>query len=226
MTGEFLGQLKDGNGNVLVNSNLRGMVFGEANTTANTETLYITSSPAGAASGVFAAISVNTGGAGPDFALRASSGAATVSPGQSATFSLTATPVGDFRGAFSFSCAATAGVTCSIGPTSVDVTTGAATVTLTATAAASSQSLVVIGFVFPGVLLAALCFAGRGRSHSWRANSVSMIALAAATFGIVATIGCGSYSRMMRPAGGTASIVVTATAGSVSHTSTLALTLQ
>ena len=222
--GEFIGQLKDGNGNVIANSNLRGMVFGEANTTADPNTLYITSSPAGATSGVFAAISVNNGGAGPDFSLSASPGAASVSPGQSTMFSLTATPVADFRGAFSFSCTATAGVTCSVGQATVDVMTGAATVTLTATAAASSQSMAVMSFTFPCVLLAGLCFARRGRSL--RANGVSMIALAAAAFGIVATIGCGSYSRMMRPAGGTASIVVTATAGSVSHTSALVLTVQ
>jgi hypothetical protein len=52
------------------------------------------------------------------------------------------------------------------------------------------------------------------------------LSLAAATFGIVAAIGCGSHSRMMRPAGETASIVMTAAAGSVSHTSTLDLTVQ
>ena len=71
-----------------------------------------------------------------------------------------------------------------------------------------------------------LCLPERDHFDRVRGWAVSMIALAAATFGSVATIGCGSYSRRMRPARGTASIVVTATAGSVSHTSTLALTLQ
>jgi hypothetical protein len=219
MNGEFLGQLKDGNGNVIVNSTLRGMTFGEANTT-HADTLFITSSPSGGSAGVFAAIAVNTGGAGPDFTLRASPNSGTVSLGQSTAFSLTATPVADFRGAFSFSCAATAGVTCTIGQSTIDATSGAATVTLTATAGASSQPMAVAGAIFPGLLLAGICVAERKRVRGW------MIVLGIATLGMVSMTACGGYGRMMQPTSRMASIVVTVTAGSVSHTSTLSVTVQ
>ncbi|HEY1896179.1 MAG TPA: TIGR03118 family protein [Terracidiphilus sp.] len=118
-TGQFLGSLKDGNGNVIVNLNLHGLVFG-AESPGDADTLYLTAELAAGVDGVFGAISVNTGSAGPDFSLNASSNSATVMAGQSATFMLTATPIADFRGIFSFSCAAPAGVTCTIGQTTVD----------------------------------------------------------------------------------------------------------
>lgn len=224
-TGEFLGQLKDGNGNVIVNLNLHGMVFGQP-TMGDPDTLYITSSLAGGTNGVFAAISVNPGGAGPDFSLSSSPGSATISPGQSTMFSITATPVGDFRGAFSFSCNAGSAATCVVGQTTVDAATGAASVTVTATAAASTQSMALTGLMFPGLIMAGLCLVARRRSRSWQANCARMIALAVATLAIATTAGCGGSGRMMRPPATTSSIVVTATAGQVSHTSTFTLTVQ
>ena len=230
-TGDFLGALKDGNGNVIVNLALHGLVFGEGNT-GDPDTLYLTAGQAGGLNGVFGAVSVNTGGSAPDFSLTASPGSATVAAGQSARFSLTATPIAEFRGVFSFTCTAPAGITCSVGPSSVDASTGTSKVTLTATTPVSGISAQAAGFAFPSFLLAVIGLFGRtrrgGKEKRYQSTRVSFgfIVLAGVALGLAGTVGCGSGKPMRQPTGETASIVVTATSGSVSHIMVLSVTVQ
>jgi len=216
---------------VIVNLALHGLVFGEGNT-GDPDTLYLTAGQAGGLNGVFGAVSVNTGGSAPDFSLTASPGSATVAAGQSARFSLTATPIAEFRGVFSFTCTAPAGITCSVGPSSVDASTGTAKVTLTATTPVAGISAQAAGFAFPSFLLAVIGLFGRtlrgGREKRNQSTSVSFgfMVLAGVALGLAGTVGCGSGKPMRQSTGETASIVVTATSGAVSHIMVLSVTVQ
>lgn len=231
-SGRFLGSLEQGNGNAIVDFGLHGMVFGDG-VTGDQNTLYIATGLAGGTGGVFGAISVNAGGATPDFSLHASGSTATVAPGQSANFSLTATPVGDFRGLFAWSCDAPTGITCTVGNNSVNQVTGAATVMLTVTPSATGQFVSAAGLAFPGFLVAGMGIWGRmrrGRKQlvgSFKGSNFWMIAIAASGLGLFGMMGCGSaYNAMPTPTGGTASITVTASSASISHSTTLTLTVQ
>jgi uncharacterized protein (TIGR03118 family) len=227
-TGEFLGSLKDGNGNVIVNLNLHGMVFG-AESPGDPDTLYLTAGLAAGVDGVFGAISVNTGSAGPDFSFNASPSSATVMAGQSATFMLTATPIADFRGVFSFSCAAPAGVTCTVGQAAVNQGTGAASVTLTVATSASAHTALMAGLALPTFLFGGLGLWRRKRQvlvPRARRFSAWVIVLAALVVGLAGLVGCGSKGPMAQSSAGPISVMVTATSGSLSHTTTLSLTVQ
>jgi uncharacterized protein (TIGR03118 family) len=231
-TGEFLGALKDGNGNVIVNLALHGLVFGEGNT-GDPDMLYFTAGMAGGLNGVFGAVSVNTGGGAPDFSLTAAPRSVTVVAGQSARFSLTATPIAEFRGVFSFTCTAPTGVTCSVGTSSVDTSTGAAKVTVTTTTPDTGISAqVAAGFAFPSFLLGGFgLFVRKLRGGKEKRNQSTKIifgfpALACVAIGLAGMAGCGSGKPMQQSTGDTASIAVTATSGSVSHSMVLTVTVQ
>jgi uncharacterized protein (TIGR03118 family) len=233
-TGNLIDLLNDANGNAIVNLNLHGMVFGTS-ATGDPDTLYLTAGLAGAIDGLFASINVSSDAAPQDFSLAALPDSRTVAPGQAVTFVLTATPMGNFRSSFSFSCQAPTGISCSIGPVSVLQATGAASVTIMATRAVSTQSVSVAALTFPCFLLAGIGAIGRYRLRGKRKDAsrrrgpgpwriLSIAALCAAWF---TATGCGSSSRaMQQPPPQTESIVVTATAGSITHTSTLSLILQ
>lgn len=221
-TGQFLGSLKDGNGNAIVNSQLHSMIFADGNA-GETGSLYITSAGAGGNNGVFSVIAVNTTGVGPDFSLSASSSSVTVSPGQSATFSVTAAPIARFRGVFSFSCNVPAGATCTVGSPSVDPATGSATVTATVAASPGAHPSAMAAFFFPGILLAAVGIRKRrlcGFLFPGTAIGLLVVLLAGIT-------GCGSSggSINVRPPS-PQTLIITATAGAVSHSTTLTLSVQ
>jgi uncharacterized protein (TIGR03118 family) len=221
-TGQFLGSLKDGNGNPISDPELHSMVFGDTNAGA-ADTLFLTAGLRGGNDGVFASIAVNNSGAGPDFSLTAPSSSVNVMPGQTANFSVTATPVGNFRGLFSFGCTAPAALSCSVGPPSVDPATGAATVAVEATASPTTASSSMAMLALPGILLA-----GLGRRRFRRGVSLFVVLVIGALVLTVAGVtGCGSNggsSVISQPT--MRSFSVTATSGSVSHTTVLTLNVQ
>ena len=229
VTGQWMGQLRDGNGNALVNLDLHGMTFGSSGT-GDQDTLYVTAGLGGGLNGLFAAISENTG-RGPDFTLTASPAGATLSGGKPATFSVTAAPVGNFRGIFSFSCSAPSSVTCTLGGASIDAATGAATTTLTVAAsplvqAARSGSPVFALLCLAGLGCWRLRLSGNGNSGRRSEALLLLFGLTLAGFCAVGLSGCGSA---MKPAPATptsASVVITASTGPLSHSTTLTLALQ
>ncbi len=178
--------------------------------------------PALAASGLFASVSVNTAGTHPDFTLSPPSASATVAPGQTANFTLMATPVANFRRAFSFACNASAAVTCTVGSPSVDAVTGSATVGVTATASSAAASTPMAALALPGVLLAGLGLWRRRRATILLAVGIAMLTFAVA--GISGCGGSGGSSKQRRPV--TQTLSVTANAGAVSHTTVLTLNEQ
>jgi uncharacterized protein (TIGR03118 family) len=220
VTGAFLGQLKDGNGNAIVNPDLHGMVFGDG-VAGERNTLYIASGLSGAS--LFGAISDNTGGVAPDFTLTASPSAADVHQGEAATFTLTATPAGSLRGLFTFSCISPSGTTCSVGSTAVDATTGAARVSIeTSTSPAGLTQFAAIGL--PGIFVGIGLLRRKQRSHRRSAIFASIFVFTALFFGLLGMVACGGtqISNSTR----TFPIVVTANTQSISHSTTLTLTVR
>ncbi len=224
VTGALVGQLKDGNGNPIVNPDLHGMVFGDG-VEGDRDTLYITAGLSGAS--VFAAISDNTGGAAPDFTLTASSSAATLHQGEAATFAVTATPAGTFRGLFSFSCVAPAGASCTVGSTTVDVVSGAASTSIAISASSTAQLTQAAAIGFPGLLFAWFGLLSRNpRRHSRFTKLTSgILALSALALGLAGIIACGG-STPTSTSTVTVPIVVTANTGSISHSTTFTLSVR
>ena len=222
----FVDRLKDGNGNTIINLDLHGMVFGDG-AAGDRNTLYIAAGLSGAGTGVFGAIADNTGGAAPDFALTASPSTATVHQGEDATFAVTATPVGNFRGLFSFSCVSPAGATCTVGTTTVDAATGAARVSIGISTSSTAQMTQIAALGLPGAFFVWFSL----RSRNWRSrNRVTALALRvvvlfALALGLIGVIACGG-SKPIATSTQSLPVVVTANSGAISHSTTLTLTVR
>jgi uncharacterized protein (TIGR03118 family) len=226
-TGNVLGQLKDQTGAVITNASLWALVFG-AGGTGDTNTLYFTAGLANEGHGLFGAITAATVATG-DYSLQASPTSATVSAGGSTSFTLTLTPANGFNSTVTLSCTAPTGITCTLNPTTITPGAGAPTSMLTATTSSTVQHygrLGVMGTLFTGLGLFGCLFASvrtsRRRLFTLVLGGVAGLLILGTT--LVST-GCGgsSNSQMNR---GTASILVTATSGALSHTTTINLTVQ
>jgi uncharacterized protein (TIGR03118 family) len=227
--GNFLGQLQDQTGAAIVNGSLWALVFG-AGGTGDPNTLYFTAGLANEGHGLFGALAASAGGTG-DFSLAASPQSGTVSAGGSMNFTLTVTPASGFSNLVSFSCAAPSGITCTFNPASVTPAGGAVMTTLTATAAPPSTTHPYVAFKRMGMAFTGLgmfgCFlAGAGASRR-RLFSLLLAAFASLLIAgtLLASTGCGSSSNSQMNLG-TASIVVTAQSGSLTHMTTINLTVQ
>lgn len=224
-TGDRLGQLKDQTGATIVNGSLWALVFG-AGGTSDTNTLYFTAGLADEGHGLFGAITA-AAAASLDYSLTATPQNATVAAGESANFTLTITPANGFNSTVTLSCVAPTSVTCTLNPTTVTPGAGAVTSMLTATASTSVQhygQLKVMGTLLAGVGLFGCFFAGAGRSRRGLYSLLlSGFASTLIAGSLLASTGCGGSSQANR---GTASILVTATSGALSHTTTINLTVQ
>jgi uncharacterized protein (TIGR03118 family) len=178
-----------------------------------------------------AGVTINIANA--DFSLGAAPSTATVIAGQSTQFQLTVTPAGGFANPVTFSCSPITGITCTFSPATVTPATGAATTALTVTTSASvpRYGFLVVGLAGPGGLLVALALFLLAMLHGGKVRNarVSMLT-AAASLAIVALLvtlgGCGGYGSGMPPNRGTASVVVTAQSGTISHTSVVSVTVE
>lgn len=225
VNGNAVGQLRDQTGASITNASLWALVFG-AGGTGDTNTLYFTAGLANEGHGLFGAI---TAAVAPtlDYSLTAAPQNATVAAGGSATFRLTITPANGFASTVTLLCAAPTGVMCMLNPTTVTPTGGAVTSTLTATTSRSGPygRLKVMGTLLVGVGLFSCFLTGSGRWN--RGPYALLLAGFASTLiagSLLASTGCGYGNSQGNR--GTASIVVTATSGSLSHTSTMNLTVQ
>ncbi len=177
------------------------------------------------------AITINI--ANPDFSLGATPASASVIAGQSTQFTLTVSPGGGFANNVTFSCPPIIGITCAFSPATVTPANGAASTTLTVTTSAnvSQYGVLTPDLLGPCALLLALVLFSfampRARSvRVARASLLPATAVAAiAALGLVIS-GCGGYSSNTQPNRGTASIMVTAQSGAISHTTTVQVTVQ
>jgi FG-GAP-like repeat len=178
------------------------------------------------------------------FSLSASNTSGSVAPGQSATSSVTVTPSGGLTGGVSFSCTGLpTGASCGFSPSSVTLGASAATSTLTISTTGQMAALTPGGksehrlpWAPGGIVLAALLIP---LARIRRVNAqMRLLAWAAfLTIGAAALHGCGGNDNSGSSSGGgsgggsggtpagTYTIVITATAGTTTHTVNYSLTV-
>jgi len=242
----FLGQLKDSTGAAITNASLWALVFDATGQTGTAGTLYITAGLNNEQHGLFAAITPNSSGgngnATADFSLAVSPSTVTVTAGQTASFTITASALNGFNSPItSFACSGEpAGTTCQFSKSTLNPV-GGTTDSLTVRLATNSNPYNPRGVT--GMMGAMLPMAGLGlfgmviaesrrrkklqrrAPWIWLRYAFGILTLSTAAF--VAT-GCGGYSSSSSNGTprGTTTMMVTATSGSITHSTNVTLTVQ
>ncbi len=248
----YLGQLMDSTGKHLAYASLWELLTGGTavtGTTAvsggDTSTVYFTAGLTGEAHGLLAGITNSTTtGSTPTFGFSASQGAATVFPGVAVPATVSAAPANGFSGSVSLACSGLpAGATCSFSPASLTVAANAvATSSLTIQTTMGSADLrpqqrrsryaagITSALLLPFATMLAI---RRRRSLGDKSGDtddffrlLGVVLLFVATTGII--VGCSSSSP--KPVAGTpagqSTVVITATSGSITQQTSMALTVQ
>ncbi len=186
---------------------------------------------------------VSLNGTGNDFGLTLSPASATINPGQSATFTLTLTPSPNFTSTVSLACSGQPpDGSCSLSVPSI-TPSGGNPVTATVTVTTQAPSVVFPGrsrrngprFVSPVMvvgweLLALLAVLLAARWRVFAAPAVRLVlSLVILMLPVLVWSGCGTGGGSSEPSStppGTYQIKVTATAGTLTHTVSAALTVQ
>ena len=157
-----------------------------------------------------------------DFSMLLSNSSVIVEHGSSAAANVTIAPLSGFNSTVVFACAGLPdGVTCSFSPTSVTPNGGSVTglVTFKAAGNARGSSSAMVRRIAAGSLALALCFLVPGlRRRKKRLGIFMFIALA---LGLASANGCGSSFHPF-----SSSVTVTATSGSLTHSSSVSLAVQ
>ena len=217
-------------------------------------TLYIAAGLTNEAHGLFAGIANTTASTAPAaFGFSASTSAATVAAGNSTTATISVAPTNSFSGNVTLSCSGPVGVTCTFSPSTLSVTpTAAVTSTVTIQTAAGMAHLqkhtpwtkgsaaITVAFLLPfGSLL--VFTRRRAIGKSTPLQLLSLFALLVISTGVV--VGCSGSSNpapvASTPAPTTPStpstpgtpaglqmVTITATSGSLTQNTTIALTVQ
>jgi len=146
---------------------------------------------------------------------------------------LTVTPTGGFADNATFSCVPVTGITCAFNPATVTPANRAANTTLTVTTSATvpRYGLLLPDLIGPWALLAALALFSLllWRSGNLRIARASLLTATAVLAFVALSVtlgGCGGYGSSMQPNRGTASVMVTAQSGTISHTTTVRVTVE
>jgi uncharacterized protein (TIGR03118 family) len=223
--GNFLGQMKNENNQLIATPGLWDMVFG-AGGTGDPNTLYITAGGSTQTHGLFATL-VPTPAAGKDFALQLSAPSATVTRGNSTTVTIASTAAGGFADPVTLSCTGLpAGVTCAFNPVTIDPGAAASTSQLTIAVGTTyippnpyvAGSLLMVG------MLGMLWGTRRKEQPASAAKSWALGAVVLMLALTMAAVGCGYSSKGRTQPGAT--VMVVGTSGGVSHAAPLALTIQ
>ena len=249
-TGAFIDQMKDSTGAPILNASLWDMVFGAGGAqSGDPNTMYITAGLANEMHGLFAAITANATPppATADFSIAASPSTLTIPAGQPAAFTVTLGGLNGFSSAVTLTCSGQPlGSTCNFSPASVSPASGGtATSTMTITTSSSPYTPAVrmaknsTGGIFAAVLpIPALGFLGLlavgkasrqqllGRKRfRYFTGGLAMLIVAGA---LLAAGGCG-YNANSAGNGtqrGTTTVMITGTSGSLSHSTSVTLTVQ
>jgi uncharacterized protein (TIGR03118 family) len=241
-TGNFLGALKDANGNTLVNGSLWDLVFDPTGQTGAKDTLYFTAGLVNEGDGLFGSVTVGkTQPATASFSIAAASQALTVMKGQSVSTNLTITPSNGFNSTVSFSCSGLpGGATCSFSPLTV-MPSGASVMTqLTISAAATGTypvtkmaGLIPLSRLWPfglGIAAFLLLFVSFPKRASERreplADAPRWIRIALVAGLLAAAAGCGYKANNMGTPTGTTTVMVNATSGKVMQSTSIAVTVK
>ena len=168
-----------------------------------------------------------------DFSITAAPPSASVIAGQSTQFMLTVTPTGGFADAVTFSCAPVTGITCSFSLATVTPASVSARTRLTVTTAAtiSRQGTLNPHAIGPWVLLLilTLCTVPVWKSGGFRTLRLSPLTPTAAITIVamgLAIVGCGANGSSTQANHGTATVIINAQSGAISHTTSVSVTVQ
>jgi len=230
-TGKFVGQVTDSSNHVIVNPGLWEMVFG-AGGTGDPNTLYFTAGGASQTSGLFATLVPAASVTSADFSLAFSKQSVTVAPGSSSQISISASAVGGFNGQITLSCSSVSGLTCAFSPATISPGTAPAMLTVSAAAtppvngyggSRSGMAALLPGLGLFGTLLMRK---RKAVSKGTRVLWTSMLGLL--LMFVLFTVACGgnSSSHASTPAASQATLMVTGTSGSISHSTPLTVTIN
>jgi len=169
-----------------------------------------------------------------DFAVAATPAGVTVSPGQSAPVMVTVTPANGFNSNVTLSCSSVPGVTCTFVSATLTTTAGAASTTMNVntTTAVPRYGFLPPGGIGLGGLLAALALFGYMISRSVTLGRARVPFLATATLLAAVSFslalgGCGYGNSYTPPANpGPAVMTITAQSGTLTHTTTVNVTVH
>ena len=239
------GQLQDSTGKPIQNDNLWEILFG-SNGTGDPNTLYFSAGVNNEKGGLFGAISAAAAPAQGDFTINLAQSGLTVTQGGSASVQLNVSPSNGFAAPVTFTVSGLpTGATFAFSPTSVTPAAGAnASTTLTITAGTytapspspystsrlqrgPANQLVALGTLGP-LGFAALFPLMRSRKKLLKSlltggGTLSLL------LAFVFLAGCSGTKSAANPnpvPAGTSTVTVKATSGSLTHTTTLSLTVQ
>jgi uncharacterized protein (TIGR03118 family) len=248
--GTFINQMKDSGGAPIVNASLWDMVFGAGGAqTGDPNTMYVTAGLTNEMHGLFAAITANATPppATGDFSIAASPSTLMIAAGKPAAFMVTLGGLNGFSSAVALSCSGQPlGSTCSFSQPSVSPASGGtATSTMTIMTSSSPYNPAgmmaknTTGGIFVAVLpiptlgLLGLLIAGKGNRQRLRGRKrlhylTGSLALLMVVGFLLAAGGCG-YNANSAGNGtqrGTTTVMITGTSGSLSHSTSVSLTVQ
>jgi uncharacterized protein (TIGR03118 family) len=237
----YRGQLTDGTGKPLTYASLWELLAGGTavgNTTAvsggDPNSVFFTAGLAGENHGLFAQISNVTTTGTPSYGVSATAPALTVTDGSSVQTTINIAPTYSFSGTVSFACSGLpVAATCAFSPSQVSAVANApasTTVTIhTAKFTAAVQpmshgvSRILFAFLLPFVSIPA--FYRRRSPHQTGLLRLALLS-GVAFASLAAAVGCGNVPLPASTPTGGSQVMVTATSGSVTQSTTIALTVQ
>ena len=246
--GNFIDQMKDSTGAPIVNASLWELIFGGGGASGDPGTLYITAGLANEQHGLFASILPDTTAATADFSVSAPP-TATVTVGRSTAITVTVNALNGFNSEVQFSCSGQpANSLCTFAPATVTPAAGGmATTTLTLSTRTAGGPYGVAsrapripggpsGLVAAMILLLLsgyIVFSNRSGNHTGKSPAFRVALTATASFVLLAVSflslgGCGGHNSSSGAATppGMTTLVVTAKSGTLSHSTSVTLTVH
>jgi uncharacterized protein (TIGR03118 family) len=247
-TGNFIDQMKQANGTVITNLSLWDLVFDPTGKTGDPNTLYFTAGGMNEAQGLFGAITASpaTPPATPDFNISASPTTLTIAAGQPASFTVTLGGLNGFNSAVSLACSGQPlGSTCTLSPMSVSPSSGGTATSMVTIGTSSNpyqlmasgkannpaSTLFAMLLPIPAVGFLGLMIGGSGdkrrfRGRKWLHSLTGSLLLVIATACLLGAGGCYSKKTATGTQRGTTTVMITGTSGSVTHSTSVTVTVQ
>ena len=164
----------------------------------------------------------------PDFSVAATPASLTLTAGQSGTTAIAVTPLSGFNSTVSFSCSGLpSGASCNFSPSIVTPSGTTASTTLTVTTSATTTAALQRNSraLFPAATLAlAMCCLGWKKRR--RMQMMLLLALSVLGLSLLTSCSAAPAGPPIVPDPVTSTVTVTATAGSIQHTTSFSLTVN